>query len=253
MNRGRRLASILVVASLGLGSLVGCQSESGKAAFVGDTTITEDRVSRVFDDVVAKRPKQEKPTPEASAAPSAEPSPTAEPAPPVTRQEVVDLLVSLELARRIVKEKNLPPAPEPIDPEAVAQARSLPADSEYVKLAAEWYELQAVILKNEAETQPSAQLTDEGITKVYDALVKIGAIQPGAPVEEMRQAIVQLPSAVSGIQVAKALGDAVAQADTKVNPKYDPVSAPVYLNTGQNLIFFNLPYITSDLVTDVAS
>ena len=241
MNRGRRLASILVVASLGLGSLVGCQSETGKAAFVGDTTITEDRVSEVYDDAVAKAPKPE-PTPEASGSPA----PAAEQS--VTRQEVVDLLVSLELARRLIKEKNLPPAPEPIDPAAVADARKLPADSEYVKLAAEWYELQSVILQN----SPRSQLTDEGITEVYDALVKIDVIQQGAPVDEVRKSIAQIPSAVDGIVVATALGAALETTDTKVNPKYSPVSAPVFLNTGQGLIFFDLPYLSSDMVTDVS-
>lgn len=248
MNRGRRLASILVVASLGLGSLVGCQTETGKAAFVGDTTITEDRVDQVYDDMVAKAAtqQQEEPTPEPSASPS--PSPAAEPEPLVNRQEVVDLLVSLELARQIVKEKNLPPVPEPIAPSAVADARKLPADSEYVKLAAEWYELQTVILQN----SPRVQLTDEGITKVYDALVKVDVIQPGAPVDEVRKSIAQIPSAVDGIVVASALGTGVDTTDTKVNPKYSPVSAPVFLNTGQGLIFFSLPYISSDMVTDVS-
>jgi hypothetical protein len=138
--------------------------------------------------------------------------------------------------------------PEPIAPAAVADARKLPADSEYVKLAAQWYELQTVILQN----SPRVQLTDDGITKVYDALVKVDVIQPGAPVDEVRKSIAQIPSAVDGIVVASALGTGLETTDTKVNPKYSPVSAPVFLNTGQGLIFFNLPYISSDMVTDVS-
>ncbi|MDQ7908697.1 hypothetical protein RB614_29605 [Phytohabitans sp. ZYX-F-186] len=241
MNRGRRLASILVVASLGLGSLAGCQTETGKAAFVGDTTISEDRVSEVFDDAVAKTPKQE-PAPEASASPA----PAAEL--PVTRQEVVDLLVSLELARRVVKEKNMPPAKEPTEPAEIAQALAVAGDSEYVKLWAEWLDLQTVITEN----TPRAQLTDAGIMKVYDALAKTGAIQAGLPVEQVREQFGAAIFAEAAILVSTSLGAEAEATDTKVNPKYDPVSAPMAVGTQQGPVFYNLPYITSDLVTDVS-
>jgi hypothetical protein len=242
MNRGRRLASILVVASLGLGSLVGCQTETGKAAFVGDTTISEDRVSQVFDDVVAKASTEE-PAPEASGSPA----PPAQP--PVTRQRVLDVLLSLELARRLVKEKNMPPAADPIDPAAVGEALKVPGDSEYAKLCAEWYGLQSVIIQN----TPPVRLTDAGVTKVYDALVKANLIQPGAQAEQVREQIAQTPSAAEGTLVATSLGAMVEKTDTKVNPRYEPVNAPVYLRTEQGLLFYDLPFISSDLVTDVSA
>lgn len=241
MNRGRRLAFILVVASLGLGSLVGCQTETGKAAFVGDTTITEDRVSQVFDDAVAKTPKEE-PAPEVSGSPA----PAAEL--PVTRQEVVDLLVSLELARRVVKEKNMPPAKEPTEPAEIAEALRVAGDSEYTKLWAEWLDLQTVITEN----TPRAQLTDEGIMKVYDALAKTGAIQPGLSVQQVREQFGQATFAEASILVSTALGAQAETTDTRVNPKYDPVSAPMAVGTQQGPVFYNVPYISSDLVTDVA-
>ncbi|BCB86922.1 hypothetical protein [Phytohabitans suffuscus] len=246
MNRGRRLASILVAASLGLGSLVGCQSETGKAAFIGDTTITEDRVSQVFDDAVAKTPKQEpgpeEPGPEASGSPA----PAAEL--PVTRQEVVDLLVSLELARRVVKEKNMPPAKEPTEPAEIAQALAVAGDSEYVKLWAEWLDLQTVITEN----TPRATLTDEGIMTVYRALAEAGAIQPGLPVEQVREQFGAAIFAEAAILVSTSLGAEAETTKTKVNPKYDPISAPMAVGTQQGPVFYNLPYISSDMVTDVS-
>jgi hypothetical protein len=241
MNRRRRLASILVVASLGLGSLVGCQSESGKAAFVGDTTITEDRVSEVYDDAVAKTPKQE-PTPQASGSPA----PAAEL--PVTRQEVVDLLVSLELARRVVKEKNMPAAKEATEPGEIAEALAVAGDSEYVKLWAEWLDLQTVITEN----TPRAQLTDEGIMKVYNAIAKTGAIQSGLSVQQVREQFGAAVFAEGAILVSTALGAEAERTDTKVNPKYDPISAPMAVGTQQGPVFYNVPFISSDLVTDVA-
>ncbi|WP_173056500.1 hypothetical protein [Phytohabitans houttuyneae] len=242
MNRGRRLASILVVASLGLGSLTGCETESGKAAFVGDTTITEDRVSQVYDDAVAKTPTPE-PAPEASGSPA----PAAEL--PVTRQEVVDLLVSLELARRVVKEKNMPPAKEPTEPGEIAQALAVSGDSEYVKLWAEWLDLQTVITEN----TPRAQLTDEGIMKVYNALAESGAIEAGLPVAQVREQFGAAIFAEAAILVSTSLGAEAERTDTKVNPKYDPVSAPMAVGTQQGPVFYNLPFISSDLVTDVSS
>lgn len=240
MNRGRRLASILVVASLGLGGLVGCQSESGKAAFVGDTTITEDRVTRVFDDAVAKAAKE--PTPEATGSPA----PASEPA--VTRQEVVDLLVSLELARRVVKEKNMPPAKEATQAEEIAQALAVAGDSEYVKLWAEWLDLQTVITEN----TPRVGLTDAGIMKVYEAIAKTGAIQPGLSVDQVREQFGAAVFAEAAILVSTALGAEAEKSDTKVNPKYDPISAPMAVGTQQGPIFYNVPFISSDLVTDVS-
>jgi hypothetical protein len=241
MNRGHRLASILVVASLGLGSLVGCQSETGKAAFVGDATITEDRVSQVYDEAVAKTPKQE-PAPAASGSPA----PAAEL--PVTRQEVVDLLVSLELARRVVKEKNMPAAKDPTEPAEIAEALAVAGDSEYVKLWAEWLDLQTVITEN----TPRAQLTDEGVMKVYDALAKTGAIQPGLSVQEVREQFGAAVFAEAAILVSTSLGAEAEKTDTKVNPKYDPISAPMAVGTQQGPVFYNVPFISSDLVTDVS-
>jgi hypothetical protein len=242
MNRGRRLASIAVIASLGLGSLAGCQMENGKAAFVGDTTITEDRVSQVYDEAVAKTPKQE-PAPQVSGSPA----PAADEL-PVTRQEVVDLLVSVELARRVVREKNLPPAKEPTVPAEIAEALRVGGDSEYVKLWAEWLDLQGVITEN----TPRAQLTDEGIMKVYDALAKTGAIQAGLPVDQVREQFGAAVFAEAAILVSTALGAEVEKSDTKVNPKYDPISAPMAVGTQQGPIFYNVPYISSGMVTDVS-
>ncbi|MFC0526309.1 hypothetical protein [Phytohabitans kaempferiae] len=249
MKRGRRLASIVIIASLGLGSLVGCQTESGKAAFVGDTTITEDRVSQVYDDAVAKTPQQE-PGPEASGAPA----PAAEP--PVSRQEVVDLLVSLELARRVVKEKNMPAVAQPTVPAEIAEALRVGGDSEFVKLWAEWLDLQTVITEN----TPRVQLTDEGVMKVYDALVKAGSGEPGAPqviqpglsVEQVREQFGAAVFAEAAILVSTSLGAEAEATKTKVNPKYDPVAAPMAVGTQQGPIFYNLPYLSSGVVTDVS-
>jgi hypothetical protein len=228
---------------LGLGSLVGCQSQTGKAAFVGDTTISEDRVSQVFDDAVAKTPKQE-PAPEASASPS----PEAAAELPVTRQEVVDLMVSLELARRVVKEKNMPPAKEPTNPAEIAEALAVAGDSEYVKLWAEWLDLQTVITEN----TPRTELTDEGIMKVYNALAESGAIQPGLPVDQVREQFGAAVFAEAAILVSTSLGAEADKSKTKVNPKYDPISAPMAVGTQQGPVFYNLPYISSDQVTDVS-
>ncbi|GAA4689168.1 hypothetical protein [Phytohabitans rumicis] len=240
MNRGRRLASIVVIAALGLGGLAGCRVENGKAAFVGDTTITEKQVDEVYDEVVA-----------AAATGTATPTPEASPGTaelPVTRQEVVDLMVSLELGRRIVIDKKLPAPQEPTDPAQIAEALRAPADSAYVKLWAAWLDVSNVI----AENTPRTELTDEGIMKVYGALAKTGAIQAGLTVTQVREAFGSAIFAEAAILVSTALGAEVERTNASVNPRYEPVGAPMAVSTQQGPIFYNLPFISSDMVTDVS-
>jgi len=240
MNRGRRLASIVVIAALGLGGLAGCRVENGKAAFVGGTTITQEQVDQVYDEAVASAPT-ESPAPEAS--------PSAAAAPKVTRQQVVNLMVSLELGRRIVVEKKLPAPQEPTDPAQIAPALNVSPDSAYARLWAAWLDISNVI----AENTPRTGLTDDGIMKVYGALAKTGAIQPGLTVEQVREAFGAALFAEAAILVSTALGAEAERADTDVNPKYDPVSAPMAVNAQQQVVFYDLPFISSDMVTDVSA
>lgn len=234
--RARRLASIVVVACLGLGVLAGCRAESGKAAIIGGTSYTEDQVTEIYDNVAAATP--------------AEPTPSASPAaaPAVSRQKIVDLLVSLELGRRIIEEKKFPAPEQATNPAEIAQALGAPAESEYVKLWAAWLDVQNTIV----EHTPRAGLTDEGIMQVYRALVRANAIQAGMNVTQVREAFGAAIFAEAATIVSTSLGAEAEKADAEINPKYQPIGAPLAVNTQQGPVFYTLPYISSDMVTDVS-
>ncbi|MEJ3743856.1 hypothetical protein WEI85_11255 [Actinomycetes bacterium KLBMP 9797] len=242
------MASIVVVASLGLGVLTGCQvGDSDKAAIIGDTSITEDRVTEIYENATAAAVTAS-PSPEASPEASPEPSPTPAAERRVTRQKIVNLLVSLELGRRIKQEKKLPEAQQPLEPEVVAQELGLAAQSEYVQLWAEWYNLQTVI----AENTPRVGLTDAGLTLVYEALVKVQAVPAGWSVAEMKQQFAGATFAEAAILVSTTLGAEAEKLDVTINPKYQPISAPMAVSAQQSVAFYEIPYLGSDMVTDVS-
>jgi hypothetical protein len=236
----------VVIAALGLGGLAGCRVESDKAAFVGDITITEDKVNEVYEQAVAGATAAT-PAPEASpgASPEASPTPAQE---PVTRQQVVDLMVSLELGRGVIVEKKMPAPQDPTDPAEIAGALRVAPDSEYAKLWASWLDVSTVITEN----TPRSQLTDAGLMQVYEALVKVQAIQPGLDVAGAREAFGESVFAEAAIMVAGALGEEAERTDTDVNPKYEPLGVPLAVNGQQGPVFYSVPYISSEMVTDVS-
>jgi hypothetical protein len=246
------MASIMVIVALGLG-LAGCRVENGKAAFVGNTTITEDQVSQVYDEAVSQaRAAAEAEAASPSPTPEGSPEPSPSPAGidlPVTRQDVVDLMVSIELGRRVVLEKKMPAPQQPANPAEIAAALRVPPDSAYARMWAAWFDILVVIIEN----TPRGQLTDAGMMKVYDALVEARAVQPGLPVDQVRQGLSGAVFAEAAIIAAGALSEQAERTETSVNPKYEPLSVPMQVN-GQDgqPIFFNVPYLSSDMVTDVS-
>src|SRR5690242_8237679 len=100
MQRARRFASMAVVTSLALAGLTACRSGPAVAAYVGDTRITEDRVEQIWADaraVVAASP------PVVDPATGAERKATL----PITRADVVEVLVGRELLDRVAAEQNM--------------------------------------------------------------------------------------------------------------------------------------------------
>jgi hypothetical protein len=237
--RARRLTSIIVIALLGLGGLSACRVETGKAAFVGGTTFTEDRVTAIYEEAVA----------DARKAVSSEPA-TGQPATaalPISRQEVVDVLVSLELGKRIVAANNYKSEAKPTDPKVIAEALQVPVGSEYTKLWTAWYDLQVTLLTS----LPPAELTDEGIMEVYHALVDAGKINAGMTVAQVRETFGEAQFAQGAIMIITALKAEATKAKASINPKYQPLAAPQVVNTQQGSIFYNLTYINPDMVADV--
>ncbi len=96
---------------------------------------------------------------------------------------MVDLLVSLDLGKRVAAAKNLQ-VPDEIRPQQLEQSLEVPASTEYAKLWGEWIDLLQVL----GQQLPPAELSDESLLAVYDALTKTGAIDGGMSVADVRQA-----------------------------------------------------------------
>jgi hypothetical protein len=240
MHRARRLASVAAVAVLGLTGLAACRSEPGVAVYLGDQRITEERVNAIA---------QEAQLPAATAQPqepSAQPSAPAQPA--VSRQDVVDLLVSLDLGKQIVAEKKLT-VPDQVTPEQVAAELGVAPGSEYARMYGEWIDVAQAIMGAE---QPAAP-TDAQIMTVYEGLVEAGAIEPDLSLAQIKEAF----GDGQFVAVAAGLGDqlaAKADADgATVNPRYLPLAAPLFVTANGRPVFYPLPYVEgSGAVIDAA-
>ncbi|PWR05357.1 hypothetical protein DKT68_27610 [Micromonospora acroterricola] len=244
--RARRLIAAASVAALGVLSLAACgKSAPNVAAYVGDTTFSVDRVDAIYDDVQAKygeAVRQE--AGQAGATPAPEQLRSA-----VTRQDVVNLLVSLELGRRVAAGKNLQ-VPDEVTPQQLEQNLRVPASTEYAKLWGDWIDLLQVL----NQQLPPAELSDDSMMAVYHALEKTGAIKGGLSVAEVRQAFGDGGFVRAATALSTALGEEATKVDVSVNPRYQAVGVPSVVSTGQSLVFYSLPYINEHgSVTDIST
>ncbi len=175
--RARRSLVAVSVAALAALSLAACgRSAPDVAAYVGDTRYSVERVDAIYDD--AQRQYADAVRNQAPQTPSPE-----ELRSPVTRQDVLNLLVALDLGKRVAAEKGLQVTDE-VSPEQLQQPLRMPATTEYTKLWGEWVDLSATL----QQSLPPADLSDESLMAVYRAIEKTGAIQPGLSVDQVRQA-----------------------------------------------------------------
>ncbi len=147
--RVRRLVAVATVTALAVLSLGACgKSAPDAAAYVGDAKYSVARVDAIFDDAQAKFGEAVRA--QAGQA-GVTPSPDQLKA-TVTRQEVLNLLVSLDLGKRVVAEKQLQ-VPHDTSPEQLEQALHVPSAAEYVKLWAEWLDIYSVLMDEAATSR----------------------------------------------------------------------------------------------------
>ena len=171
--------------------------------------------------------------------PSPGPSVGADEPPPVSRQEAVDLAVSLDLGKQIVAEKNIQ-VQDQVTAEQVAAELGVEPDSEYARMFAEWISVAQAILATEGATAP----TDEQIMTVYAAAGR----PPARSSPTCRSPTSSRPSATgSSSSSASALADQLAaKADANnasINPRYLPLAAPLFVTANGRPVFYQLPYV----------
>ncbi|MGW0433030.1 hypothetical protein ACWDV4_10875 [Micromonospora sp. NPDC003197] len=244
MQRARRLVAVVTVAALGVIGLGACaRSAPTVAAYVGDTKYSMDRVDAIYTDA-----DQQFQTAVREQFAQRGETPPARIEPPISRQNVVDLLVSLELGKQVVAEKHIR-VTDDTNTETAARVLRLPAGSEYVRLWAEWID----IFIGLQEQLPAAQLTDDAIMDVYRALVKAEAIDPGLSVAQVRQAFGDAEFVAGAIATRDALAQRANTTDTTMNPRFSPVNVPAFLTLRNGTVSYALPYVDSAApVTDLA-
>lgn len=202
----RRLTATvgLVAAML---ALAACRSNPNVAAYVGDTTITEDQVTQLHDQIKAL------------------PNMNAEQLP--ERSQVVQILVLDKVCERAAQTAGVT-VPPPQVPAGQPDLVAIQARMEACK--------QALPAK-------PVQPTDADLREVYDNGVAVGAINPADPANAFDQVKGQL---AAGGQVAAALGQrqqleqAAASLGVSINPRYRTLAIPL-------LSFNQGPAITADL------
>ncbi|MFI1990182.1 hypothetical protein [Actinoplanes sp. NPDC020271] len=206
MQRSRRLASMAVVASLAVTGLSACRSEPAVAAYIGDTRITEKRVQEVWDDARAAL---------GDAA-----------AMPITRTDVVNVLVSRNLIERVAQRHNVQ-LPAGLSYDQFAALVRLPAKTEYVQLYAQYNALQYTV---EQSITGTTALTEDDLKDVYQRLTANNALEPGTTFDAFKGTV---PADVTkDLEAAVALRNEVHQVadplDVTVNPRYQPIELGVY-------------------------
>lgn len=244
--RARRLIAAASVAALGVLSLAACgKSSPDVAAYVGDRTYSVDRVDAIYDDAQAKYAEAiRQSATQAGATPDAEQLRSR-----VTRQDVVNLLVSIDLGKRVVAEQGLQ-VPDQVTPEQLAQQLQMPPQAEFAKLWGEWADISMVL----SQKLPPAELSDASVMAVYHAIEETGGIQAGLSVGEVRQLFGEGGFVRTASALSAALEEEADKVDLSVNPRFRPLGVPSWVNKGQELVFYALPYVdASGPVTDIST
>jgi hypothetical protein len=223
-----RLFAAVAAVALAVTGLTACRSDPAVAAYVGDRKVTIAEVDKDFDQVRAKAPGSK-----------------------VTRQDIADLLVAVEIGKLVLAENKLTQSAQQTPPEAVAQQVKMPADLEYVQKFAEW----DTILATLRPTLKPAELSDKALLDVYNALAATGVIPAGRPIDEVRQQLGQAPVVQSAVSTSLALGEQVKKSHASINPRFLPLRVPLYVpNQDGSLLFFNVPYVdNTGPVTDLGA
>ncbi|MDP9799296.1 hypothetical protein J2S43_007808 [Catenuloplanes nepalensis] len=238
--RPARYAAFVCVAAL---ALSGCAQQSpAVAAYIGDVTFTQRSVDAIFDDArTAFEADQAKLVTGTAAAPGEQ---LERPSLPITRRHVVDLLLTLDLGHRVADARGLTPTRPEVPAELIESVLGVPAETRYVALYQEWYRLYDTL---QDEVAP-AEVTDDRMMTVYDALVDAHAIDPGLSAPVVREQFGGGEFAALPLTVSDLLRDEAEKAGTVVNPKYLPVAVPMIASANNQSFPYRMPYLQAGTV-----
>ncbi|MFC7544867.1 SurA N-terminal domain-containing protein [Plantactinospora sp. GCM10030261] len=235
MQRVRRLSSVVSLVLVGILAVSACgRSAPDVAVYVGDKRISADQVEQIYDEAQARyRTAVESEARQADISPSPDQLRSA-----VTRQDVVNLLVGLDLGRRVAEAKQID-VPDQYQADRVAGLIRMPPDTEYARLWAEWLDIYTAL---GGKLSP-AELSDDSVLAVYQSLVKAGAIDPGLPIQQVRQLFGTGEFVQRDTAISEALAEEAKRLDVSVNPRFLPLAVPGVVAGPNGTIFYELPYV----------
>jgi hypothetical protein len=252
MQRARRLAFVAVAACLTVGGLSACDEEPDVAIYRSagpKTTVAE--VQRIYDDARTKAEAQQASAEPQNGASAAALAPVEV---PITGPDVVDAIVSREVATRLAQANNVT-LDSPLPLAEVGQTLGLPADAEYVRLYAESRLLFAKLLAD--ENLKPVQATDADIRHVFDVFAATGAMKPGLTYEEFRSSVSDEAIQTLGraIAIKEQTQAEVDRLGLRINPRYGSSQIAVYTEAGPDnkpLALVSVPLADADsaLVVD---
>jgi hypothetical protein len=219
----RRITTRRVAAAAGIAlamlALSACRDSPNAAAYVGDTTITEQRVTEIVDDAAKLKADDVQTAANSSDAKAKEDA--AKLVVP-TRQAVVHALVLDQVCGDMQARQGFKDAP--VTKEQVVQGLGMPAKSIYADvLTSSLACLQGIPATN-------ATPTPADLREVYDNGVKAGAIDPtGAEssFEALSAQFAQDPQLAAALGTRAALAEELKKSDVSVNPRYRELTYPI--------------------------
>jgi hypothetical protein len=204
MQRARRLASVVVVASLGVAGLSACQQAPSVAAYLGSLgTVSESRVQQVWDnahDSLAKGATLS-----------------------VSRTDIVQTLMLNKIFDRLAASQSLTANTDQAD--QIATGAKLPASTEFVQLYAHW---NSVFVQVQTAAQNAPEPGDADLKAVYDGLLSNGVIQATETYDQFKSSLASDSDNDKLLRAGVATRDEIKRVvdplHIKVNPRYQPMS-----------------------------
>jgi hypothetical protein len=199
MLRARRLASIAVVAALGLVTLGGCRigPDPAVAAYVGSTEITDARVTGIVDEFFDTLDEQQRNGLDRN----------------FLKNQMMHFLVLDEVVTDYAEAKDIeiPPA----DAAGAAEQQGLPPGIELTKVVAEYSAALGAL--NETATSIAPSEADQREAYAHATVEN----QPVSQPFEQVQQFFDEEALGRSLGLRKLLNEALAAADVTVNPRYD--------------------------------
>ncbi|MEN3306618.1 MAG: hypothetical protein V7603_2820 [Micromonosporaceae bacterium] len=201
----RRLIAIVVAGALGLATLTGCRLETGSAAYVGATRVSQQQV----EDMLAAYQRDGGSLQTADR--------------PQARRSVTAEMVFVAVARRFATEKGY--ATPAFDYAAAATQSSLPASDPYLRMHVQAVSYQQLLLQNSAAVTP----TEADYREIYQRLVAGGLT---ASYQQIKPELQQINGIGAGLGLRNALTAAAKRYGVELNPLYGDIEYPLVRVSG---------------------